>query len=355
VISLLAVAWSASPAGPFAALGPPGVIDPALETSMGLALLAVAAAVLIRLGAIPAHIWAARFSEAMPASAVPPVLGWGAAAFTLVALGWVDVTISTTGATLAPEHAVIAFAAAASIVLGGVAAILHDDIEHVLAYSIVQDAGVALLAFGATSGTASDAGRTWIVAAVAVKSGLAAWALVTRSTFGVHRRLDLAGWARRSPILGATLAIVLLAAVGLPGMANFDARGTLIRLAMPDPIGVLVLVAALAPLVYLGRLLLTGIDAMTETIRLAVQAVPRLRPERDGGWALDASPIRAAPAAIRANRLPLAAAAALLVAVVGLAVATGGLGSTQAGGLPFGGQPAPSGEQPAPSSSGIAD
>ena len=344
-ITILAVAWGASLVGPFAAVGPLGEVDPALETSMGLALLAIVAAVVLRLGAIPAHVWTARFTEALPASAVPPLLGWGAAAFALVSLGWVDLTITSTGVSLGPERAVVVVVATASIVLGGLAGILRDDIEHALAYSIVQDAGVALLAFATLGSDAASAGRDWIVAAVAVKSGLAAWVLVTRSTFRTHRRLDLGGWARRSPLLGLALLLVLIGAVGLPGMAAFDARANLIRLALTGPIGVLVLVTAFAPLVVLGRLLVSGVDAMAAPVREATNVAPRLRGRADG-WADDPSPVRLVPAAIRGNGRPLAAAAAVLVAFVGLAVAVNGLGSTVVGG-------ASGGDQSGPAASGV--
>jgi formate hydrogenlyase subunit 3/multisubunit Na+/H+ antiporter MnhD subunit len=331
-ITILAVAWGASPAGPFAAVGPLGEIDPALEASLGLALLAVAAAVVLRLGGIPFHAWSARFTEALPASAVPPLLAWGAAAFALVALGWVDLTITSTGASLGVERDVIAIVGIASIVLGGIAAIIHDDLEHVLAYSIVQDAGIALLAFATPGPEAVGAGRDWIIAAVAVKSGLAAWVLVTRATFRSHRRLDLHGWARQSPLLGVALVLVFAGAVGLPGMAAFDARATLIRLAVPGPVGVLVLATAFAPLVFLGRLLVTGTDAMAGAVRDALRARPRLHGGRADGWADDTSRVRVGVSLARANRFPLAAAAAVLVAIVGLSVAVGGLGSTAVGG-----------------------
>lgn len=341
-ITILVVAWGASSIGPLSAVGALGTVDPALETSLGLALLAVAGAVILRLGAIPAHAWSVRFTEALPASAVPPLLGWGAAAFALVALGWVDLTISPTGASLGSERIVIAIVATAGIVLGGVAAILHDDLEHILVYAIVQDAGIALLAFATLGGTSAAAGQDWIVAAAAVTSGLAAWVLVTRSTFRSHRRVDLRGWARRSPALGIALVLVLAGAVGLPGMAAFDARATLIRLAVPGPLGVLILVTAFAPLVFLGRLLVVGVDAMAAPVAATTQASPRLRHEPPDGWASDSSPIRVGAAVIRANRHPLAAAAAIVLALIGLSVAVGGLGSTAVGGSPSGHQTGPS-------------
>ena len=347
-LSLFVVAWGASPAGPFSAVGPIGGIDPSLELAMGLALLTMVAAVALRLGAIPGHVWVARYAEVMPASAVPPLLGWGAAAFVLVALGWVDVTLSPAAASLGTERVVIAAVAAASIVLGGLAALLHDDIEHVLAYSIVQDAGIALLAFATTGPTAAAAGRDWILAAVAVKAGLAAWVHVVRSTFETNRRADLRGWARRAPLLGIAFAIVIIGAIGLPTFAGFEARATLLRLALPGPVSTLVLIAAFAPVIFLGRLLIDGLGSLSTPVRDAAGVAPEAGRGRAGAWAGNRTPIRVVPSVIRANRLPLAAASAVLAALVGLAVAVGGLGSTAL-------QGGPSGQDIGPTSSSTVD
>ena len=329
LLGLLAVAWGASPIGPFAAADPLGAPEPGLEASTGAGLIAIALAVLVRLGAVPAHVWAARFTKAMPASAIPPVLGWGAAAFGLLSLGWVDVTIGAANADLTWPRLVVAFFGVASIVLGGMAAILHDDIEHVLAYAIVQDAGVALLAFASARPEAAAAGRDWLLAAVAVKAGLAAWVLVTRATFGgAHRLGALRGWARRSPVLGGAFVLVMAGAIGLPGTAGFEARATLIGLAVPGPLHLVIGLAAFAPAVYLGRILYTGLGAMAEEVRGATPDSGRLMGAPTLGWTGPSSALRSIPATVRANRYRLAAAGAALAAVIGLGAMVGGLAST---------------------------
>jgi NADH-quinone oxidoreductase subunit N len=340
VFGLAAVAWGASAVGPFVAGAPLGSVDPALEVGIGLGLLAVVTAVVIRLGAIPAHVWASRYAEAAPTAAIPVTLGWGAAGFALVALGWVEVTISPAGTPLFTERGLIAVVAAASILLGGLAAVLHDDIEHILGYSIVQDAGVALLAFGVLRPDTAAAGRDWLIGIVAVKSGLGAWVLVTRSTFGVRRLSELRGWARSSPLLGLAFAVVLAGAVGLPGMATFTARGLLTGRVLAAPFDAFVLVAAFAPVVYLGRILVVGLDRMSEAVRSAEGTRPRWRGTRPGGWAPISvtGAVRQVPAVLRMNRFSIAAAAVLVVAVIGLGVATRGLGPTVSD-QPFGGEP----------------
>ena len=56
----------------------------------------------------------------------------------------------------------------------------HDDIEHVLGYSILADAGVAVLAFASLEPDAAASARNWLVASATIKTALAAWAAVIR-------------------------------------------------------------------------------------------------------------------------------------------------------------------------------
>jgi hypothetical protein len=146
---------------------------------------------------------------------------------------------------------------------------------------------------------------------------------------------------RSSPILGLAFALVLVGAVGLPGMATFSARGILTQLALPAPFDSLVLLGAFAPIVYLGRILVIGLDRKSDAARAAEGALPRLRGLGRGAWTATsvAAVIRAVPGALRENRFVLAAGSAVIVGVIGLAVATGGLGSAGSDG-PFAGEPA---------------
>ncbi len=88
------------------------------------------------------------------------------------------------------------------------------------------------------------------------------------------------------------------------------------------------LIAAFAPVLYLGRLLVDGFGPMTAPVRDVPGVAPRFGADRAGAWAGDQRVWRVVPALLRLNRLPLAAATAILVSVVGLSVAIGGLGPT---------------------------
>lgn len=336
VAAVAAVAWGASGVGPLS-VPHAARLDPATESAIGLGLLLLVAAVVLRAGAIPAHVWAARFVESVPSTAVPTVLGWGSGAFALVGLAWANATVGSSGASIGVERALVAVIAVACVVFGGVAAWLHEDVEHVLGYSLVQDAGVALLAFAWLSPAALPAARDWVIAAAAVKAALAAWVATARWTFGAHRLRDLSGWAVRSPLLALAFGAILVAAVGVPGMAAFTARGALTAGAVPGPVGDAVLIAAFTPLLYLGRILVAGFGAPSAAVAAAPTARPELRLGRTTGWsrrwsiAVAAVAARSVPALATANRVPLAAATVLVLALLGLSVAIGGVGSSSTG------------------------
>jgi len=226
----------------------------------GLAYLALAIAVAIRFGAIPFHLWAARLTDVVPEAALPVVTVLAAAPFAIVGLGWADSSIAPLLVDLGTERGLILAIAVASIVLAALAALVQDDIEHVVGYSIVGDAGVALLAIVALDPAAWAPARTWILALVVTRSAFAAWAGGLRVVFGTGRIIELRGWVVRSPLLAAAFGLIVVAGLGFPGLAAFEARSALVNLAVDGPLAVLVLFGTLAPLAYYGRLLLIGLE-----------------------------------------------------------------------------------------------
>jgi hypothetical protein len=225
----------------------------------GLAYLAMAVAVAIRFGAIPFHLWAARLADAVPESGLPVVTVLAAAPFAIVGLAWADSSIAPLLVDLGTERGVVLAIAVASIVLAALAALVQDDIEHVVGYSIVGDAGVALLALVALDPDGWAPARTWILALVVSRSAFAAWAAGLRLGFGTGRLAELRGWVARSPVLAVALGLIVVASIGLPGMAAFEARGQLVGMAVDGPLAVLVALGTLAPLAYYGRLLAIGL------------------------------------------------------------------------------------------------
>ena len=147
----------------------------------GLAYLAFALAVAIRFGAIPAHAWAARLTDTVPATALPLVTAIAPAALAIIALAWADASIAPLALDLSSIQLVVLAVALASIFLASVAAWIQDDIEHVVGYAIVGDAGVVILAIAALDPAAWAPARTWILALIVTRSAFAAWAAVAQT------------------------------------------------------------------------------------------------------------------------------------------------------------------------------
>ncbi len=297
----------------------PGSGRPLDAPLLGLAYLAVALAAAIRLGAIPFHLRAARVADAAPDVALPLVMAWSPAAFALVVIGWAHGTVGPLGQGLPAERLIVLLVGTASVVLGTFAALIHDDLEHVVAYTIVADAGVLILAVAASAAPGAGATEGWVLAFVATRTALAGWASAIRGTFGSDRLTSLTGWARRAPVLAVALLAVAVASFGLPGWAVFEARQDLIGAAVGGPLGGLLVGASLASVAVYARLLVVGLGRPAS----AVAAGPGWRPTRPraarGRRADSVSDLW------RANRPMAAAGATFGLALLAIAVATGGL------------------------------
>lgn len=355
-LAIVATAWIARPLG--ALTGVPDVF--------GLAYLAFAVAVAIRFGAIPFHLWAARVADAAPGVALPLLMAWGPAAFAAVALTWIDGSIAPLVLPLATERAVIAAIGIVSVVLGQLAAWIQDDLEHVVGYTIASDAGFVMLGLAVLGPEVWEPARTWLLAFVVTRSALAAWAVAIAGGFGTRRLPELAGWARRAPLLAIALIAIALAAVGWPGQVAWQARASLAGLAVPEFVAALLTIAPLAGLAVYGRILLIGLRPAGAAVRDGRgdrPAWPAPLPRRPmvgaggverglerashvAGGLLDI--LWALPAAARLNRMPIASAAVLVLAGLAFVVAGGGLGVPEAArAVPVAIQPGPDLE-PAP-------
>lgn len=333
-LAIVATSWLARPLGDL-------VAAPAV---FGLAYAAFAVAVAVRFGAIPFHLWAARVADAAPGAALPLLLAWAPAAFAAIALAWIDRSVAPLALDLGGEQTLVALIGAVTIVLGYVAAWVQDDLEHVVGYTIAADAGFVVLGLAAFEPAVWEPSRTWLLVFVVGRSAFAGWAVALHGGFGTRRLPELAGWARRRPVLGVALAAIAVAAVGLPGIAAWDARTRLAALSLPAGLDLLISVAPVVAIAIYGRILWIGARPEGPVVRAGASdrpgwptALPH-RPmvgrgsmervfERLGhglGAGLDI--LWAGPAAARRNRAPIASIAVLALAGLALAVSGGGLG-----------------------------
>ncbi len=290
----------------------------------GLAYLAFAVAVALRFGEIPFHLWAARLADVVPETALPILTAYAPASLALVAVAWIDTSVTPFATDLAIDRLIVIAIAVASIVLAAVAAFVQDDIEHILGYSIVGDAGVIVLALAALGPDAWGPTRMWILAFVIARSAFAAWVAGVRVGFWTGRVSDLRGWIRRSPLLTVTFGLIAIASIGFPGLVAFDARTAIVTGTLSGPLATIVSIAVLAPIAYYGRLLVIGLlppDRLVEPVDAWRPVVTRLdltamRPWLTTTW--------------DANRAFSTGAIAFVLAILALATAGGAFGGPAA-------------------------
>ena len=224
-----------------------------------LVFVGVAVALAVRSGAVPFHVPAAHLGRTAQAFAPALLLVWMPAGLGLLALSWSATVFGNGNEWLNHAVAMVQLIAIATIVLGGLAALVHDELEEVVAYSIVADAGFVLLALAARTDAAAAPARLWLLVFVAAKTGLIVWAAAVSHAFGTSNLAALRGWVRRTPVLGVALVVIVAATVGWPGGAVYEARSTIVRLALPGGLQLLFLASIVLSIASGGRLLLLGI------------------------------------------------------------------------------------------------
>jgi NADH-quinone oxidoreductase subunit N len=242
---------------------------------LAIVFLALAGAVAVRSGAVPFHLPAALLSRSGEGLGLVLSLVWVPSGFALVALSWNSTVFGVPGDWIDRSVFAVQAVALATLILGAVGAMLHDEIEEIVAYSIVQDAGFMLLALTARDAEAAQPARLWLLVFVLAKSALVAWAAAMSWSFRTSNLGRLRGWLRRSPILGLALVVIVLATLGWPGSDVYEARAALVRLGLPEPLRFAGLAAMLLSIVYYLRLLGTGLLPASDEVREAAGERPR--------------------------------------------------------------------------------
>ena len=349
VVGLVAagiVPAAASTPGRVPGLAEPGLAEPA---AAALVFLGIGLVLAHRFGAIPLHARVSRLADATPSGALPILAAWVPAAWVIVILGWAPVALGPSSADLGLERALIVALALVTLLFGAVAALIQDEVDHVVAYTIVADAGIALLALASLDPAARDAARAWVLVFATTRTALIGWTIAFRAAFGTGRLRDTAGWMRRAPALGVALAAILVAVVGWPGLLAWEARLAILRSATGGPVLLLAYAGSLGTGVAICRLLVVGLGRPSPIVAGAVGELPRLpaQPARaaSGPAAPETAPARVrAPAlpgrvrvlaasagrdarpALELNRVPLRAFVVILLAGLALLAAVGAFG-----------------------------
>ncbi len=240
-----------------------------------LTFLALGLALAVRSGAVPFHGTAARLRKTAIPMAPALLLVWLPAGLGILALSWSATTFKIHGGSIDAAVAAVQAVAIATLLLGAVGALLSNELDEIAAYSILGDAAFVLLALAARSDAAGEPARLWLLVFVAAKTGLVAWAAAVGRAYASSHLDELNGWMRRTPLLGLALVAITVATLGWPGSSVYEARASLVRLALPGQLGLLTVAAALLMLAYVGRLLVVGALPMSDAVRAGASEWPQ--------------------------------------------------------------------------------
>lgn len=176
-----------------------------------------------KVAAAPLHIWTPDVYEGAPA----PVVGFMSTAPKAAAFA---VLLRIVFAINEPGHFwPIWVAAALSMTLGNLGALVQTNIKRLLAYSSIAHAGYLLVAFTMTGADNSADGiaAAMFYAASYAAMNVGAFAVISHFANAGERYVtleDYEGLGRSSPLLSATLTIFLLSLIGIPITGGFFAK-----------------------------------------------------------------------------------------------------------------------------------
>ncbi len=176
-----------------------------------------------KVAAAPFHVWTPDVYEGAPA----PVVGFMSTAPKAAAFA---VLLRVVFAINAPGRFWFLWVAAAlSMTLGNVGALVQTNVKRLLAYSSIAHAGYLLVAFAMTSQDTSANGisAAMFYTAAYAAMNVGAFAVVSHFANAGERYVtleDYEGLGRTSPLLAATLTIFLLSLIGIPITGGFFAK-----------------------------------------------------------------------------------------------------------------------------------
>ncbi|WP_066907809.1 NADH-quinone oxidoreductase subunit NuoN [Millisia brevis] len=221
-------------------------IAAAIDADTGSRALAVTGAALLvagllfKIGAVPLHAWIPDVYQGAPT----PITAFMAAATKIAAVGALLRVLTTALPDLTDSLRPMLWAVVIlTMVVGSVAAISQTNVKRMLAYSAVAHAGFMLTGLAAAGALAPSATIFYLFAYG--MSTLGAFAIVTLVRTSRGEADDLSSWAglgKRSPLVAAMFALLLLSFAGIPLTSGFIAKFAVFRAAAEAGGGALVVV-----------------------------------------------------------------------------------------------------------------
>jgi NADH-quinone oxidoreductase subunit N len=184
---------------------------------IGVALMFVGLG--FKVAAAPFHIWTPDVYEGAPS----PVVGFMSTAPKAAVFA---VLLRIMFEAHAPGRVLLIWIAAAlSMTIGNIAALVQDNVKRLLAYSSIAHAGYLLVAFASLPANGIPAAMFYTASYAAMNVG--AFAVVGHFASTGERYVtieDYAGLGKRSPLLASVLTVFLLSLIGIPITGGFFAK-----------------------------------------------------------------------------------------------------------------------------------
>jgi NADH-quinone oxidoreductase subunit N len=205
---------------------------------LGVALMFVGLG--FKVAAAPFHIWTPDVYEGAPS----PVVAFMSTAPKAAVFA---VLLRIMFQTHAPGRIVLIWVAAAlSMTIGNIAALVQDNVKRLLAYSSIAHAGYLLVAFASLPENGIPAAMFYAASYAVMNVG--AFAVVGHFASQGERYVtieDYAGLGKRSPLLAAVFTMFLLSLIGIPMFGGFFAKFYVFSAALQSNLVGLVIVGVL--------------------------------------------------------------------------------------------------------------
>jgi NADH-quinone oxidoreductase subunit N len=193
-----------------------------------------------KVAAAPFHIWTPDVYEGAPS----PVVAFMSTAPKAAVFA---VLLRVMFQAHAPGRLALIWAAAAlSMTIGNISALVQDNVKRLLAYSSIAHAGYLLVAFASLPENGIPAAMFYAASYAVMNVG--AFAVVGHFASHGERYVtieDYAGLGKRSPLLAAVFTMFLLSLIGIPMFSGFFAKFYVFSAALQSDLIGLVIVGVL--------------------------------------------------------------------------------------------------------------
>ena len=218
-----------------------------LNLGLIFGLVFVLVGLAFKVSAVPFHMWTPDVYEGAPTSitaffAIVPKIAAIAIIFRFC--------LEPFGNFYNEWSQIIIFLSIASMFLGAIAAIAQNNIKRLLAYSSIGHVGYVLIALAAANDEGIKAVVIYMFIYMIMNIAIFAFLLSLKSSNGFVEKIDeLSGLSKSNPLIGLSLAIIMLSMAGIPPFIGFFGKFYVFIAALNKGLVVLSILGVLASVI----------------------------------------------------------------------------------------------------------